>query len=272
MQRTGSHWTPMLASQPGGLRFELVHPDGSLEGRDDPFTTLSDAGRFARVYLARAALGPTSLRLIALKVRRSAPRTGDPAPSNAAVDERWDRELATLRAASSPDVVRFLDPGSEEDRGRPVTFCRKVRRTFHPICPTCLGPLRDCRDDSLLSSAGLAPYSEGAVRYLTCAACAPKGAVFYSESAAPPGAPADVRNPARLARDGGAILRASVSAETRERLEREFPCYTCEHREECYSEGTDPSTPVLAESRLVPFSFHDLQAIPMEVLPLGYGE
>jgi hypothetical protein len=27
-----------------------------------------------------------------------------------------------------------------------------------------------------------------------------------------------------------------------------------------------------AESRLVPFSFHDLQAIPMELLPLGYGD
>jgi hypothetical protein len=262
----------MLASQPGGLRFELVHPDGSLEGRDDPFTTLSDAGRFSRVYLARAALGPASLRLVALKVRRPAPRTGDPAPTNAAVDERWDRELATLRATSSPDVVRFLDPGSEEDRGRPVTFCRKVKRSFHPMCPTCLGPLRDCRDDALLRSAGLPAYSEGAARYLACAKCAPNSPVFYSESPAPEGATAEVRSPARLARDGGAILRADVSADTRVRLERDFACYACDHREECYSEGTDPSTPVPAESLLVPFSFHDLQAIPMEVLPLGYGE
>ena len=259
----------MLAFQPGGLRFELVHPDGSLEGLDDPFVSLSDGGRFARVYLARAVLGTAPLRLIALKVRRSAPRAGDPAPSNPSIDERWDRELATLRATVSPDVVRFLDPGSGEDRGRPVTFCKKVRRTFHPLCATCLGPLRDCRDDDLLRSSGLTPYSEGSVRYLSCATCA---SIFYSEHAAPEGAAAEVRGAARLARDGGAILRASVSADTRERLAREFPCYTCEYREECYSEGTDPAVPVLAESRLVPFSFNDLQAIPLEVLPLGYGE
>lgn len=271
-QRTGSHWTFMLSSQPGGLRLELVHPDGVLEGRDDLFATLSDTGRFARVFLARACFGPTPLRLMALKVRRSTPRTGDGAPTNAAVDERWEREVATLRAAASPEVVRFLDPGTEEDRGRPVTFCRKVRRTFHPLCPACFGPLRDCRDDALLQSAGLPTYSEGSVRYLACAACAPNGPVFYSESPAPEGATADVRSPARLARDGAAILRASVSADTRDRLDREFPCYSCEHRDECYSEGLDASTPIPAESLLVPFSFHDLQAIPMEVLALGYGE
>ncbi len=262
----------MLAFQPGGLRFELVHPDGPLEGRDDPFMTLSDAGRFARVYLARAVLGPTPLRFVALKVRRSAPRAGDPAPANGAVDERWDREVATLRAVSSPDVVRFLDPGPDEDRGRPVLFCRKVRKSFHPICPSCLGSLRDCRDDSLLRSAGLTPYSEGPARYVTCAACSATSPVFYSESAAPEGASADVRSPARLARDGGAILAAEVSEDARERLERQFPCYTCEHRAECYPEGADASTAIPAESRLVPFSFHDLQAIPMEVLPLRYGE
>jgi hypothetical protein len=259
----------MLAFQPGGLRFELVHPDGPLEGRDDPFVSLGNAGRFSQVFLARASLGPTPLRLVALKVRRSSPRMEGAVPSNA-VDERWDRELATLRAAAAPEIARFIDPGSDEDRGRPVLFCRKIRRTFHPICPSCLGPLRDCRDDAALKAAGLVPYSEGTVRYLSCAACPP--GVFYSETPAPEGATAEVRTPARLARDGGAILRAEVSEDARERLERQFACYTCEHREECYSEGSDASAPVPAESRLVPFSFHDLQAIPMEVLPLGYGE
>lgn len=262
----------MLASQPGGLRFELVSPEGPLEGRDDPFTTLSDSGRFARVYLARVSMGPTPLRLIALKVRRSAPQVPDAPPTNAAVDERWEREVATLRASASPDVVRFFDPGPDEDRGRPVLFCRKVRKSFHPICPACLGSLRDCRDDSVLRTAGLTPYSEGSVRYLSCAACSANGPVFYSEAPAPEGTTADVRGPARLARDGGAILAAEVSEDARERLERQFPCYTCEHRAECYPEGADEATPIPAESRLVPFSFHDLQAIPMEVLPLGYGD
>ena len=262
----------MLSFQSGGIRLELVHPDGPLEGRDDPFTVLSDTGRFSRVYLARASFGPTPIRLIALKVRRSSARAEGVLPTNAAVDERWEREVATLRAAAAPGVVRFLDPGTDEDRGRPVWFCLKVRKTFHPICPSCLGPLRDCRDDSLLRAAGLTPYSEGSIRYLSCVACASNAPVFYAEDPAPEGSTADVRGAARLARDGGAILTAEVSEDARERLERQFPCYTCEHRDECYPSGAEPSAPIPAESRLVPFSFHDLQAIPMEVLPLGYGE
>lgn len=261
----------MLSAQPGGLRLELVHPDGPLEGRDDPFSTLSDAGRFSTVYLARACFGPTPLRFLALKVRRNAPRLPDAAPANPAVDERWEREVATLRASAAPEVVRFLDPGPEEDRGRPVWFCRKVRRTYHPICPACLSPMRDCRDDDLLRSAGLTTYSEGSTRYVACSACASTTRVFYSGTPAPEGSTADVRGAARLARDGGAILRADVGEEARERLERQFPCYACEHREECYPEEAGDA-PIPAESRLVPFSFHDLQAIPMEALPLGYGE
>jgi hypothetical protein len=261
----------MLSSQPGGLRLELVHPDGPLEGVESPFLSLSDAGRFSTVYLARVLLGPTPIRLIALKVRRTTPRLDVP-PPNPAVDERWDRELATLRAAASPDLVKFLDPGTDEDRGRPVLFCTKVRKTFHPLCPSCLGPLRDCRDDDLLKSAGLTPYSEGSVRYLACAACVRSAPVFYSVAPAPEGSTTDVRGPARLARDGGEIVRAEVSDDARERLERQFPCRTCEHREECYPEGAEASAPIHAESRLVPFSFHDLQAIPMDVLPLGYDE
>jgi hypothetical protein len=180
--------------------------------------------------------------------------------------------VATLRAAAAPEIVRWFDPGPEEDRGRPVLFCKTVRRTFHPLCSSCLGPLRDCRDDDLLRSAGLPAYSESSARFLYCAACAPASPVFYSESPAPEGSTADVRGPSRLARDGGAILRAEVSEDARERLERQFPCYTCERREECYPEGAEASTPIPAESRLTPFSFHDLQAIPMEPLPLGYGE
>jgi len=266
----------MLGSPPAGLRFELVLPDGDLEGRDDPFLTLSDSGRFARVLLARVAMGPTPLRTVALKMRRPAPRTGGTPPSNPAVDERWDRELATLRAVSSPDVVRFLDPGSESDRVGPVTFCRKMRLAFHPLCPECMAPLRDCRDDAQLRASGLPPYSEGSTRFLTCAACAAKrtdgAAIFYGESAQAASGSAEVRDLNRLARDGGAILRASISAETRDRLQREFPCYACAHRDECYSESSDGSSPVIAESRLMPLSPFDLQAIPMEVLPLRFDE
>jgi len=266
----------MLGSPPAGLRFELVLPDGDLEGRDDPFLTLSDSGRFSRVLLARVAMGPTPLRTVALKMRRGAPRSAETAPPNPAVDERWDRELATLRAVSSPEVVRFLDPGPESDRVGPVTFCRKMRLAFHPLCPECMAPLRDCRDDALLRSSGLPAYSEGSTRFLYCASCAAKrgdgSAIYYGDTAQAGTGSAEVRDWNRLARDGGAILRASISAEARDRLMREFPCYGCAHRDQCYSEASDGSSPVLAESRLMPLSPFDLQAIPMEVLPLRYDE
>ena len=265
----------MLGSAHAGLRFELVHPDGALESLEDPFVSLGDGGRFSRVLLARVALGPATLRLLALKVQRDTPPEG---VTNPEAEAAGTRELAALRAVDAPEVVRLLDPGAEFDLNRPVTLCKTTRRTFHPICPNCLGPLKDCRDDALLRECGLKPYAESGVRYLHCPACAAKRdggpATFYTET--PEGAGSDgkasVRPRHELYRDGAAILRTSVSAETRTRLEAEFPCYTCEHREECYSEGSEPGRPIQAESRLVPVAFHEFHAIPMEVLPLRFDE
>jgi hypothetical protein len=265
----------MLGSARAGLRFELVLPDGPLEPLEDPFVSIGDGGRTSRILLGRVALGPATLRLLALKVQRDVPPEG---VTNPEAEAAGRRELAALRATDAPEVVRLLDAGPEFDRNRPVTLCKTTRRTFHPLCPNCVGPLQDCRDDALLSEAGLKTYTESGVRYLHCPACAARregGPVtFYTES--PGGGETDgkaaVRPRNELYRDGGAILRASVSAETRERLEAEFPCYTCEHREECYSEGSDPGRPILAESRLVPVAFHEFHAIPMELLPLRFDE
>jgi len=73
--------------------------------------------------------------------------------------------------AGEPDPLRgrrsgpLVDLGEELFRNPPVTFCKKIRVYFHPLCPRCKGPLRDCRDDSLLRDHGLAEYSRSVQRY-----------------------------------------------------------------------------------------------------------
>lgn len=272
---------PALGSASGGLRFELVLAAGeSLEERDDPFVPLSDSGRFSRVLLARIAMGEnTTIRLLALKVQRSSYRpfgagAATTLAGNDAATELWARERENLLLAESPEVVKLLDMGPELARSKPVTFCKKVRKYFHPLCPKCLGYLEDCRDDTLLREFGLPAYSASLVRYLYCPDCSSaKEAVFYTYSMTSeehPKGNVEIRRRGALYRDGGSIVRGEHSGPAKSRLERIFPCAGCAHREECYP--ADASGPIPAERFLVPLSYYEFASLPLELLQLHYDE
>lgn len=270
---------PALGSASGGLRFELVLPtEGNLEERDDPFVALSDSPRFSRVLLARIAMGAdTTLQLVGLKVQRSSYRpygAGTTQITNPQVDEIWARERENLVRAASPEVVRILDLGPELARSKPVTFCKKVRRYFHPLCFRCTGLLEDCRDDGLLREFGLPTYSESASRYLYCPPCSTaQSAIFYTYSTTADERPkgnVEIRRRNALYRDGAAIVRGDQADTQRARLERIFPCAGCVHKDGCYP--PDASGPLPAEQNLVPLSYYEFASLPMELLQLHYDE
>ncbi len=272
---------PVLGSARAGLRFELVTVPGPLEEVEDPFLPLSEAGRFSRVLLARIAMGEDStLRAVALKVPRNSyrPLGAGIAPglvTNPRLDEAWERERAGLKEAAGPEIVPLLDLGGAAARSRPVTFCKKTRAYFHPLCPRCHAPLEDCRDDALLRDAGLTPYSAGTARYLHCRPCAARTPTFYSWSPPADERPkggAVVRRRGELYRDGAAIFKADVKPEARARLERVFPCYACAHRAACYPPQSDPAKAVPAEALLTPLSYHEFTLLPLEALPLRFDE
>src|ERR1041385_4377319 len=170
---------PILGRADDRFRLEVLFaPGATSEGADDPFVSLGDAGLFSRVLLGRIVMGEDStVRHLAVKGQRSSYRSlEDPlarsAFTNARIDETWERERDHLLQTASPEIVSLLDPGMESFRLRPLTVCRKTRKSFHPFCPVCRGPLADCRDDELLREVGLSPYSTSSQRYLSCGPCA----------------------------------------------------------------------------------------------------
>jgi hypothetical protein len=274
---------PLLGSAGGTLRFELELAGGdSLESKDDPFVPLNDASRFSRVLLGRVASGENhTLHPVAVKIQRglyrpAAAGTAKDSVTNPMIEEMWRRERENLVKCAGVEVVPLVDLGDQSFRNRPVTFCKKVRLYFHPLCPRCRGPLTDCHNDAMLRDHGLPEYSKSTVRYLHCAACVAKPGrrTFYTQS---PGADenlkgeAEVRRRGELYRDFGAIVNGA-SAQEQARLSVAFPCVACLHREECYPAEGSQGKPIPAESRLVPVSYHEFHLLPLEVMELHYDE
>lgn len=275
---------PLLGSAGQHLRFELALAAGdNLEAKDDPFVPLSDSSRFTRVLLGRVASGADhTLHPVAVKIQRSAYRptasgSAQETLTNPLIEDMWRRERENLIKCAGVEVVPLIDLGEELFRNRPVTFCKKIRAYFHPPCPRCRGPLRDCRDDALLRDHGLPEFSKSLVRFLHCPACAaqPGKRVFYTTSPGPEAGlkgEAEVRRRAELYRDFGAIVNGGLSADEQARISEAFPCAACLHREECYPPEGSPGKPIPAESRLVPVSYYEFHLLPLEVMELHYDE
>jgi len=272
---------PFFGGVQGALGMELLlEPSGEDE---DPFPRLDDSGRFSTVLLGQVVLGAgPPLERIAFKLQRTSYRRPEPGPlgtpTNADIDDLWKRKRARLLEERSQEVVALHDVGEGRFRQKPVTFCRETRKYFHPLCPTCRGFLRDCRDDDLLRDSGLPAYSESTARYIYCPRCAGSGGrtTFYahaSHEGERPNEKANLRRKGELYRDMAAILDADLPPPERARLERIFPCLSCAHAAECRGpakEG-DPGG-VAAESRLVPLSFYEFHVLPMEALELHFDE
>jgi hypothetical protein len=264
---------PVLGSARGRFRLQLDTAPG--DSAADPFLPLEDSGRLARLLLGRIASDEGArVRALAVKIQKSASAAGTPGPgqdpvTNAQIDELWSRERENLRALGTEAGPGLVDAGDAAFRNLPLAYCRKTALTFHPPCPGCLGPLGDCRDDTLLREAGLPEYSSSMSRYLHCAACGAKPRMFYSGAAASderPRADVVIRRRGELYRDlGRAVRDGQGDAEA-------FPCLACPHREECYPAGAPDGQPIPAESRLTPVSFHDFHMLLQEPMELGFDE
>jgi hypothetical protein len=262
----------------GSLRFELELASGDgLEGREDPFVPLSDSGRYSRVLLGRIASTAGSVLLpLAVKVQRSSYRSGKEPLTNPQIEELWTREREILSRSAADGVVAAVDVGDRGVESPPVTFCKKIRRYFHPPCPRCGSALSDCRDDALLREQGLPEYSASGARFLHCAECAGRAGKKIVYTASPPGdgtarGGVEIRRRGELYRDFTALVRGGGDAETKRRLVA-FPCASCEHRASCYPAAGAPSAPIPAESLLVPLSYHEFRLIALEAWELHYDE
>jgi hypothetical protein len=83
--------------------------------------------------------------------------------ANYAFDQRW-RSEHRMYLANLPDTV--IVTGMEQNNPRPLLIKRPASQANSPFAPVEPTSWRICKDDALLDSFGLAPYSTSPFRYL----------------------------------------------------------------------------------------------------------
>ena len=148
----------------------------------DPFEQAGTEPGRTRTYLGelRSDTGAVLDRLI-IKLpggeREEALFPGDEPLSNGELEAQWAAVHADLlrlvgAADGLPELV--LPPAGPEGQPPllpPLFFCPAAGRLFPIPCPRCGGALHTCRDDALLTAAGLPPYSTTSARFLACPSC-----------------------------------------------------------------------------------------------------
>ena len=150
----------------------VVAVDDSLAG--DPFervgrqTLWSRRVRAAVVSATGAVLEECVLHIPSENVTDS---------SGAEVDRRWaslQEMLIRVRSGGAqgnfPELV--LPAAGAPETLPPLVYCSVPGDFFEIPCPSCLGPLRTCRDDAFLARFELPLYSSGSSHFLICPQCA----------------------------------------------------------------------------------------------------
>jgi hypothetical protein len=168
--------------------------------------------------------------------------------ANPDVESQWGAALgAALNAGDADSGFHFPTP--QDDDGAPLPYaplfyCSHQAVFCHPLCPSCGGPLDQCRDDAVLGDAGLSPFSTSLNRYLHCPACTAAGAapIFYSLEK-PDDTPDCLHGCSALIEGFSALL---IKPDFGEQL----PCIQCKEAALCY--GPE----IKALERMRPFQFY----------------
>lgn len=151
-------------------------------GAGEPFVRAGTEPGRTRTWLAelRSDTGAVLDRLV-LKLpggeREEALFPGDDLVSNGELEAEWAALHADLlrlvgAAGGLPELVLpATGPDGRPPLLPPLFFCPTAGRLFPIPCPRCGGALQTCRDDALLTAAGLPPYTTTAARFLACPAC-----------------------------------------------------------------------------------------------------
>lgn len=229
------------------------------------------SGKFSRLLVACPTWRGDEQKLFVLKLQQDAtsPLAADPFGidlNNASIDRAWQRELHAHYAASAAMLPKVA--ATTESRSLPAsTYCRTTGAFFKTFCPDTIEPLRTCRNDALLTDFGLERYTQSLIRYAMGAidGSRPPARVYTwsRDGGRRSTGGLQVRRRSELYRDYAGLWQRDLSTEQRTRLERDFPCWTCPHRSECYASAATDSH-VLAEDRLVPLNYHEAHALLLE--------
>lgn len=266
---------PVLGACHGGVRIGLAKGGSDPQ---QPFVVLHE-GRFSRIHLAEVGVdrGAQLLRF-ALKVRSDAygmrTKGAGRALTNVDVDDLWAREVTAHAALRVPHVASTVPVPPALLESPPLTYCSKIDRFFHPVCAVTGAVLSVCKDDELLASGGLLPYTQDCWRYLHGGRPDAPSRTFYRVPGANAERPRDgfvVRLGNQLFRDWGRLVHADPADPAATRAAEALPCMRCEHRSSCHPDAA-ASGRVPAEDHLRAVTFYDFRAIALELQDFDYDE
>ncbi len=283
---------PPLGIEERGLRIRLYTkeagdaPTTRSPDTDHPFVSLASGALPFRSFLGALEADGRAVvpHLAVLLSPNSYPglRAGTPTPgaTNIQMERLWSQALRSHAAFAAPGLagletraMALNEPPPDVPRLGPLAFCRMTREYVEPVCPTCLGRLALCRDETLLRTSGLPSYAQSLFRYLYCPACAAEGtggATFYSYSTRATETPAQgvrIRRRSELYRDlAGRIQTGSAPTEAR------HACFECPHRERCYPAGRSLEDRLPGEDQLYPLVYYEAFYLPLTAAPLNFRE
>lgn len=173
--------------------------------------------------------------------------------TNPEIDNLWMMALERHAAGGSEGLP--LSPACQKSpQGqwtpfRSLFYCSHTRRFAHALCPDCGEGLSVCRDNTLLSQAGLPTYDGSIERFLYCSKCS----ATHSESAFYTCGAAD-RQSTRLKNGGGLLAEWSKLLKKRD-LAAELPCIDCPEAARCY--GSEK----MVTTRMRPIFFYPSYAL-----------
>ncbi|HHP7235652.1 MAG TPA: hypothetical protein ACFCUC_13560 [Desulfobacterales bacterium] len=250
---------PYLQSEQAGFHLELSRMDarGDSDLRPSPFLQVGACGPFGRMtagWLTTDAETQVTPVVLLQQADRYDGVFDDLWPTrNPEVERLWQQAFERSVARRNADPRKpapLVLAGQTDDKGglrpfAPLFYCTRRDTFFHPRCPQCRRPLQLCKDDALLSAAGVETYTSSLRRYLYCPDCSrnPEICAFYALERQPRDPPVvgDFSTLIENGRFGGAD-NASKSS---------LPCPGCEEPAECENDAR-----CRPYDCVVPFSFY----------------
>ncbi len=222
-----------------GQNFSIIVKAGLKGNHSDPFKSL-----FLFVQKDHYPISPDALTPL----------------TNTGIDRIWcETILSYVSVSSAFDKKVFTLPGQINRDGTPIPFkplffCKKVKKFFHPPCPECGAELSLCVNDDLLKKSVLSVYSTSLKRYLFCPTChASRGNFEFYQFSRSADDSVFTKDRFDLVKDFNRLKTVGSN---------DFPCLACSNHAECYITGEK------ATSYINFFSFYPFHMLLFDAQPI----
>ncbi len=182
--------------------------------------------------------------------------------TNRDIDHAWQQLFTFLNAKNQNNSIILLkdqvDHNGKLLLWSPLFYCYHRQIFFQPPCPKCGFSLEMCRNDDLLTSLNLQPYSTSLRRYLFCPQCLETRGEsdFYVRSHA--------KSDLSILKDQRDLTGGFGQLARDGHRNANFPCFECDSLQQCYE------TDKLATARIVCISFYPFYMIALPAPSLHF--